>query len=291
MLTEAVSTQHICEELAEYKGPEEIRSVEQSVLRGGDKFVIFKSFNPPISVNNWANEYVLRPLPGYVRHHSTYLQVPETWLGQEFINGADLLKEESIRHYAHEYLGIPTGTGGEIFTNLDIRPIREDFIQTFDNIFMGIDWGWYPDAFQWVKMYFHTASRTLYIYDSYRAYKTSNFETWTYLKEEKGVTGTDLITADSAEKKSVDDYRAYGALCRGAIKGPGSREYSYKWLQSLPRIVIDPERCPEVAKEFREAEYPRDKDGKIISGYPDGNDHSVDAVRYALERYWKRKGQ
>ena len=37
------------EELDEFAGEEEIRSVQQSVLRGGPKFVVFKSFNPPIN--------------------------------------------------------------------------------------------------------------------------------------------------------------------------------------------------------------------------------------------------
>ena len=40
------------EELDEYAGAEEIRTVQQSVLRGGSKFVVFKSFNPPISRSN-----------------------------------------------------------------------------------------------------------------------------------------------------------------------------------------------------------------------------------------------
>ena len=32
-------------------------------------------------------------------------------------------------------------------------------------------------------------------------------------------------------------------------------------------------------------------DDEIISGYPDLNNHSIDAVRYAMEKVWKRKGQ
>ena len=38
------------EELDEFAGEEEIRSVQQSVMRGGPKFVVFKSFNPSYSV-------------------------------------------------------------------------------------------------------------------------------------------------------------------------------------------------------------------------------------------------
>ncbi len=63
-----------------------------------------------------------------------------------------------------------------------------------------------------------------------------------------------------------------------------------KWLQSLNHIYIDPIRCPGTYKEFVEYEYDRDKDDEVISGYPDFNNHSIDSVRYATERFWKRKG-
>lgn len=279
------------EELDEFAGEEEIRSVQQSVMRGGSKFVVFKSFNPPISRNNWANEYVLRPRRGAVRHTSCYKDVPPEWLGEQFFDDANDLLLTNPRAYTHEYLGIPVGTGGEVFDNLDIREITNAERASFDNIYMGIDWGWYPDPYHWGKMHYDSARRILYIYDEFRANKMSNAATWNALVMLKGVTGQDLITADSAEPKSVGDYRDYGALCRPAIKGPDSVRYGIKWLQSLKAIVIDPVTCPETAKEFQRYEYERTEDGKIISGYPDKDNHSIDCVRYATERIWKRKGQ
>ena len=64
-----------------------------------------------------------------------------------------------------------------------------------------------------------------------------------------------------------------------------------KWLQSLNAIIIDNTRCPHTATEFLDYEYERDKDGEIISGYPDANNHNIDAIRYATESIWRRKGQ
>lgn len=279
------------EELDEYDGEEEIRSVQQSVLRGGSKFIVFKSFNPPISKSNWANEYVDTPKTDSLRHKSCYLDAPKEWLGERFLDDAADLKLTNPRAYLHEYMGEAIGTGGEVFTNLDIRRITDDELSHFDNIYMGIDWGWYPDPFVWMKMHFDHTRRILYIYDEFRALKMSNAETWNNLVMLKGVTGEDLITADSAEPKSVGDYRSYGSTCRQAIKGPDSRRYSYKWLQSLKSIVIDPERCPDAKREFLNAEYERTKDDKLTGRYPEENDHSIDAVRYAMERVYKRKGQ
>lgn len=279
------------EELDEFSGEEEIRSVQQSVMRGGTKFVVFKSFNPPISRQNWANQYVLTPRRAALRHRSCYTQVPPAWLGEQFFDDAEALKESNLRAYTHEYLGIPVGTGGEVFDNLEIREITSHERSIFDNIYMGIDWGWYPDPFHWSKMHYDSTRKILYIYDEYRVNKQSNAETWNNLVMQKGVTGTDLIIADSAEPKSIGDYRDYGALCRPAVKGPDSVRYGIKWLQSLKKIVIDPYTCPSTAKEFQNYEYERTDDGEIISGYPDRDNHSIDSVRYALERVWKRKGQ
>ena len=134
------------------------------------------------------------------------------------------------------------------------------------------------------------ARRTLYIFDEFHANKMSNKATWEALKE-KGVTEDDYITADSAENKSIGDYKSYGAYIRGAIKGPGSVEYSMKWLSTLLKIVIDPVRCPHTREEFESYELEKDKDGNVITGYPDKDNHHIDAVRYALEEIWRRKGQ
>ena len=96
-----------------------------------------------------------------------------------------------------------------------------------------------------------------------------------------GITSSDLITCDSAEEKSVGDYKSYGLFARPADKGPGSRSIHTSGCRSLKEIVIDNVRCPVAAEEFLDYEYERDKDGNVISGYPDGNDHCIDAVRYA----------
>ena len=60
------------EELDEFAGIKEIRTTQQSVLRGGSKFVVFKTFNPPISRSNWANVYVEEPRADSYRHKSDY---------------------------------------------------------------------------------------------------------------------------------------------------------------------------------------------------------------------------
>ena len=91
-----------------------------------------------------------------------------------------------------------------------------------------------------------------------------------------------IITCDSAEPKSVADYRSLGLNARAAVKGPDSVEYGMKWLQART-IVIDRRRTPEAYREFESYEFERDREGSFISGYPDRDNHLIDAVRYALE--------
>ena len=55
-------------------------------------------------------------------------------------------------------------------------------------------------------------------------------------------------------------------------------------------LVIDRKRTPHAYDEFVNYEYERDKDGEIISGYPDEKNHLIDATRYALERVYRRMG-
>lgn len=278
------------EELDQFTGPESVRKIEQSVIRGGDIAYIFKSFNPPKTANNWANKYIKVPKGSRLVTESTYLDVPAKWLGKPFIEEAEFLKATNPDAYENEYLGVANGSGGNVFDNVVIREITDEEIVQFDRIYNGIDWGWYPDPYHFTRCHYDAARLRLYIFTEYRCNKRSNRQTADKLIE-MGITGNDLITCDSAEEKSVADYKSYGLLARGAVKGPGSVEYSMKWLQSLVEIVIDNIRCSKTAEEFLDYEYERDKEGNVITGYPDKNNHSIDAVRYATNPIWKRKGQ
>lgn len=275
------------EELDQFAGPEEIRKIEQSAIRGGDLAWIFKSFNPPKTMNNWANKYVLEPKENRIVHSSTYLDVPKGWLGQPFIDEAEHLKEVNPNAYEHEYMGIANGNGGNVFEYLEIRDITDEEISRMDKIFQGCDWGFFPDPYAFIRLYYNHNTEKIYLIDEIYENKWSNRKSADEILNRKYDDYT--ITCDSAEPKSINDYRDFGLPARGAIKGPGSVEYSMKWLQTRT-IVIDPKRTPNAYKEFSEYEYERDKDGNVISGYPDENNHLIDACRYATESLWRRRG-
>lgn len=279
------------EEVDEFEGIEKIDNINQSLMRGGPQFIVFYSFNPPASQRNWCNEEVLEERNDKLVHHSDYLTVSREWLGEQFILEAEHMKATRPTQYEHDYLGKVTGTGRDIFDNVIVGPITDEEINVFDRIYFGVDWGWFPDPWVFNKMYYNAAKKDLYIFDEAHENKKSNEATYKILVEDHKITPSDKIVCDSAENKSIGDYRDYGLFARGAIKGPGSVEYSMKWLQSLHNIIIDNKRCPKTAKEFLKYEHEVDKDGKVINGYPDKDNHHIDAIRYAMEEVWKRKGQ
>ena len=281
------------EELTEFRGMEDIRSIKQSVLRGGERTITFYSYNPPRSAQNWVNREVLIPRADRLVHKSTYLDVigeHREWLGESFINEAESVKETNERAYRNEYLGEVTGSGGSVFENLTIREIGVDEISSFGMVYAGLDFGWFPDPLHFVRCAYDPARRRLCIFDEYRTVKTSNADVYRILTEQKQLTAAEEVIADSAEMKSVNDMRSYGMRCIAATKGPGSVRASMRWLQALNEIVIDPERCPEAAQEFSQYEYERTRDGEFVDAYPDANNHAIDAVRYALNRVWLRAG-
>lgn len=275
------------EEKDQFAGRAEIRTILQSTMRGGSVFWNFESYNPPISRDNWANKDSLEERADRLCHKSTYLQAPPEWLGEQFLAEAEHLKATDERAYQHEYLGIPVGTGGNVFDNLELREITDEEMSHFDHIYQGVDYGWFPDPFAFIRLHYDRARETIYLIDEIYQNKLTNEASGNIIIQ-RGYKDA-YITCDSAEPKSVADYRAMGLPAKAAVKGPGSVDYGMKWLQRR-KIVIDRKRTPNAYNEFVNYEYDRNKDGDIISGYPDENNHLIDATRYAVERISRRMG-
>lgn len=292
------------EELTEFT-PAEIRSIKQSVMRGGEKFWVFYSFNPPLNRANWVNKEKLIEKPGRLVMRSDYTTVPPEWLGPAFLDEAEWLKEHNPNLYANEYMGECTGTGLDVFENIHDVRMSDAEIGKHDYFFHGVDWGYYPDPWMYVGMAYDPAKRSLYIFDELKAYKKGNEATsellfthlrdhsWQWYNTRRPSSPAECnvkLTPDSAEPKSIADYRSYGWRCHEPIK-TGLRDYGFKWLQSLKAIHIDKARCPGTWAEFNGYSYVTNKNGEIEDTYPEGQpDHAIAAVRYALEEVYKRKG-
>jgi PBSX family phage terminase large subunit len=277
------------EEIDQFYGPGAIRTIEQS-FRGGDKSYTFKTWNTPRTRASWITKYVQIPKARQWHHKSDYRDVPVEWLGRSWLDEAEHLKSVAPKLYDHEYLGVASGSDGLVFDNVEIRTITDEEINTFNQPEDGIDWGFYPDPFVWGRSYYNPAQLVIYIYDEMVLYKHGNREAYDKLIQAGKLLPDVQIIADSAEPKSVADFRDYGANIRGAEKGPGTVDYSIKWMASRAKIVIDPVRCPVHADEFLNYELEQTKDGEYITAYPDKNNHCIDRTRYAHNLTWRKRG-
>ena len=270
------------EEVDEFENYDKIRNINQSLMRGGPKFFVFYSFNPPESQRNWANMEVLDERTDKYVHHSDYRSVPKDWLGEQFIIEAEHLKKVNITKYEHDYLGAVTGTGGEVFLNVKIRKITDEEIDNFDRIKRGLDWGYAQDPFAYIVMHYDKTRKRLYIFKEIYQTRLSNSKAAEKIKQLDPNSKT--IIADSAEPKSIKDLKDLGLKVRGAKKGPDSVDYGIKFLsEEIEEIIIDSDRCPNAAREFLGYETEKDKDGNFKGEYPDKNNHTIDAARYAME--------
>lgn len=269
------------EETDEFESYDKIRNINQSLLRGGPTYCVFYSYNPPKSQRNWVNREVVVDRQDKLVVHSTYLSVPEEWLGKEFIAEAEHLKKVNIDKYKHEYLGEVTGTGGEVFRNITAREITIDDIMAFDRIKQGLDFGFAGDPVAYTKSNYDKRRRRLFIFDEIYQVALSNSKMFAAIKEKN--PSNKRITADSAEPRTINECRLSGINVKGAKKGPDSIDNGIKWLADLDEIIIDPIRCPNTYREFINYEIEQDKEGNLKGEYPDKDNHTIDATRYSCE--------
>jgi len=269
------------EELDQFGGMGEIRTILQSIFRGENAKgqVAFFTYNPPKSNRSWVNSEARMPRERRLVHHSTYLSVPKEWLGERFIAEAEHLRNVNPDAYRHEYLGEEIGTGLEVFSNVELRAMDDGEVAALDEVRQGLDWGYAVDPVCMVRTAYDRKRKTLYIVGEVSGVGIGNRVLNNLVPAE---WKAHLTTADSAEPKSIDEMRLeYGWSIRGASKGPGSVEFGVKWLQEHEKIVIDPTRCPLAAKEFINYALEVDRSGNVVSKFPDKDNHCLDAVRYA----------
>ncbi|HBF0311314.1 TPA: PBSX family phage terminase large subunit [Clostridioides difficile] len=281
------------EEVAEIKTEDELSMVINSVLRGElpDKlnYKIFLSYNPPKRKQSWVNKkFETHTLPKntYV-HHSIYLDNPH--ISKAFIEEANEIKIRNEFKYRWEYLGEPIGSGVVPFSNLEFKTITNEEILHFDNIRQGNDFGYATDPMAFVRLHYDKKKRIIYFIDEIFGVKMSIRELASKIKS-KGYDDFNVV-CDSAEPRSIAELREYGIRALKAKKGPGSIEFGENWLDDLQAIVIDPNRTPNVAREFENIDYQTDKDGNVRAKLEDKDNHSIDATRYALELDMKTHGR
>jgi len=279
------------EELEEYNGMEEIRSVQQSVVRGGKRVMQFFSYNPPRDPQAWVNKEA--DVKNYKRfvHHSTYLDVPPKWLGEEFIEDAEQLKEQDDALYQCEYLGLSIGLSDSVVFN-EKYVIKEFESETDWSRLYGADWGFANDPNVLMSMCIAPhpdyGENCLYIEYEWFGYRVDNkdipdgYDT---------IPGSDKqrIRADCARPETISYIAGKGYDVVAADKWSGSVEDGIAFIRSFDMIIIHP-RCTNMVEEARLYSYKIDKITKdILPVLVDKYNHGWDSVRYALSKLIKER--
>lgn len=281
------------EETDQFAGMAEIRRVYQSATRGapaGSPFFRFHSFNPPRTRDSWANRKIEElKRAGVPVYRANYTDMPEGWLPAQLIEDAEALKEADPEAYRHEYLGEPVGYGNEVFPRAEVRPVTDGDLEHATMLLHGVDWGFARDPFCWVRVAYDARKRALFVLDSISGVGLTNPEAAELVRARMAEPADQArpepfadVWCDSAEPKSVEDFRQLGIRARGVPKtGALGVRSGVRWLQSRSAIVIDP-RASLAAEEFPSYGYVLTADGEPTGLLPDADNHAIDAVRYAV---------
>ena len=268
------------EEASEFRCAEDLRSIVQSVLRGADRGAMICTYNPPRNAMHWINALNMAPDGGRYILHTTYLDMPRRWLGERFLEEAEALKDRNERAYRNEYLGEITGSGGRVFENLRLEQIPQKTLDSLDRRYFGLDFGFAQDPDALTEWAYDKKKRELWaVRESVHCGQSPQ----KLCEEIRRIAGRKVIYCDSADPRMISLLKSEGISAVGVKKGAGSREQGFRWLTTLAAIHVDPIRTPEIAREMAAYEYAQDRQGRFISAYPDGDDHTLDSCRYALE--------
>ncbi len=174
-------------------------------------------------------------------------------------------------------IGSLQGTVFENWTQCDAIPKDAEFIA------YGMDFGFTNDPSTLIAVYRFNGE--LYLNELIYQTKLTNSDLIARLKE-LNVTSQQMIVADSAEPKSIEDLRRAQFRIEGAKKGADSIRNSIDTLQAFKLNVT--KASINLIKELRNYKWVTDNDGKHTSQPIDNYNHAIDAIRYvALNRLKK----
>lgn len=269
------------EECQEIEEESKCRSVMQTVARGEHCNIIYV-FNPPNKKSHWTNQNLRETTDGLYSLWVNYTDVPKSWLGAQFIEEAERLKRIDYELYAFEYLGVVGSSKGLVFKN--IEDFKGDKMQ-FKTLCRGVDFGLAKDGdpTSYVVCHYSQSNKTLYILDEWFKKDSTYPEIAQAIKDEN--KNNFKVYCDNADSGGIKQLRIEGVKRAMPCK-KGKVENGITFLRGLNKIYIDADKCPETYREFTEYSYVLQKStGDYILN--EKNNHSIDAVRYALSDYIK----
>lgn len=243
---------------------------EQLMIRTRQK--VFIDYNPTNAF--WVHKNIMVNEPEKARLiKSTYKDNP--FLEQSIIDSIESRRGDGNNNFWRVYgmgeLGIAEGL---IFNNFEIKDFDINSFGTYRN---GVDWGFSQDPFAFTRS--AKENNCLYICKEIYQKGLLNKESAPLVKE---IVRGEIVRCDSAEPKSVAEFRQLGINAISVKKGAGSVESGIKFLQSFEHIYIHPS-CHNVYDEFCNYQWRMDKNWEAMPEPIDAYNHAIDSLRYAWE--------
>lgn len=253
----------------------------------------------PVSKNNWTykhffkniglndkelyqNKIVIKNNTYY--HHST--ADDNLFLPQSYTEQLNELKTYDEDLYRIARLGRFGINGTRVLPQFEVK-LHYEVLEAINNIGksiyrVGMDFGFETSYNAIVRMCIDDDNKILYIYWEY--YKNHMTDDKTTVEIREFIKSQELISADSAEPKTIKYYRQQGFNMRGAKKPPGSRLQNTKKVKRFKKIICSSD-CTNIISELKELTYAVDKNNEMIEDKFNIDPHTFSAIWYGLDGY------
>ncbi|MBU3102981.1 PBSX family phage terminase large subunit [Clostridium gasigenes] len=217
-------------------------------------------------------------------HHST--AEDNLFLPKSYIAQLEEMKTYDIDLYRIARKGQFGVNGTKVLPQFEVKEHYEvlEAINAIKKVLYknGMDFGFETSYNSLLRLAIDDTQKILYIYWEYYKNKMTDDKTAIEISEFK--EAQELISADSAEPKTIKYYKQEGFNMRGAKKFPGSRLQNTKKVKRFRKIICS-SNCLNTIEELQDLTYATDKNGDQIEDDFSIDPHTFSAIWYALDGY------
>lgn len=274
------------EEAFQVRNESDFDSINEGV-RGTVDDGLFKQIT--LTFNPWHESHWLKKRFFDVEENEDLFARTTNYLMNEFLDESDRkmfedMKKNNPRRYWVAGLGNWGTTDGLVYENFEVEEFSVGEIQSrykVESVF-GLDFGYTNDPSALFCGLVDVDNKQMYVFNEMYEKGLSNEKI-----HERIVSlgySKEVITADSAEPKSIDRLKTLGVRrVKGAVKGKDSIMNGIDYIQDY-KIVIHP-KCVNFITEIETYTWAEDKQGNKVNKPVDDNNHLMDAMRYGMEKY------
>ena len=260
-------------------------------IRGQLPQGLFKSVT--LTFNPWNDRHWIKAR-FFDKKDPEVLAMTTNYLMNEFLDESDRkiferMKVENPRRYNVAGLGEWGVVDGLVYENWEEQLFDWQKVSAMPDVesAFGLDFGYTNDPTALFCGLISNNQKTLWVFDELYQKALTNEMIANKVKD-MGYA-KELITADSAEPKSIEELRRLGIRrIKAAEKGKDSIINGIQKIQDY-HIIVHP-RCVNFLTEISCYAWDKDKFGNAVNKPIDDYNHLMDAMRYALENKIHKRG-